>query len=205
MSWQLGLTSVPQLGPGAEFLGLSYTAATFGVTTILLGAASRESRDHGKPLLGASTGVAVLASMNVFYLHAIAVGADFPDLLAVGNVAGMALIGLGALSYGRGTTLPEAGPKPTTRLQLLLPVLAVGTLLVVLWVRLPDVGRLSFTAAAGLVLLLIGRQYLVLARVRSSRWRCSPARTNASLRSRHSSPRRCSTAASSRRPTKESG
>jgi diguanylate cyclase (GGDEF)-like protein/PAS domain S-box-containing protein len=163
VAWQLGLTSVAHLAPGAEFLGLSYTAATFGVTTILLGAASRESRDHALPLLCVSVGVAALSVMDVLYLHALAMGAAIPDGLDFGNVAGMALVGLGALGYGTGTTAPDAGAMLTTRLQKTLPLVGVTAVLVVSLDRLPEVGRLTFGAAAALALLLIGRQYLVLA------------------------------------------
>ncbi|MGH3745689.1 MAG: putative bifunctional diguanylate cyclase/phosphodiesterase [Mycobacteriales bacterium] len=163
VAWQLGLTSVHHLSAGAEFLGLTYTAATFGVTTILVGAASRDSRGHAKPLLRASAGLVLLAAMNVCYLHAIAIGVAVPDALGIGNVAGMALIGLGALGYRSDVATPGAVPKLTTRLQELLPLVGVATALVVELTRLPQVGRMSFAATAALALLLIGRQYLVLA------------------------------------------
>lgn len=166
VSWQLALTDVRHLTAAAEFLGLLYTAATFGVTTILLGAASRESREHAAPLLRACAGLAVLAAGNVCYLHAIAVGAVLPGYLGLGNVLGMALIGLGAASYSSGTGEPRSAPR-VTRLQELLPLVGVAAVLVVVLTRLPVSGRLSFAAAAGLVLLLIGRQYLVLAENRA--------------------------------------
>lgn len=163
VSWELALRTSRHLQAGEEFLGLAYTAAICAVVTILLGAASRETRDQAMPLLSAAAGLVVLAASNIVYLEGMAHGNGGPGLRDLGNVAGFMLVALGAFGYADRGTVTAGGAGLTTRVQELLPLVAVPTAWVVLILRLQDSSRLPLAAAAALAMLLIGRQALVLA------------------------------------------